>query len=186
MGKATNFAYLFAACKIDDLFEKSLPSRGVGSLLEPIWSTEQQASSAEDLEDSTNTVLSTTARRIAPIQCALEWDPRPCIKSILEKAQVQPTLDIEYSGVHDSGILAFQPFQDKNIDFSAVDVDPPVNAKDFDRCVQILKSTNRLAGIRELQVLFIGSWGWTYDDKWFLPSEELIRDCGFIVSNRHP
>lgn len=173
------FAYILLACELSQELKSELSEYYWGGIVEVFIDCEEQALAPEDLYPFG---WESIMNRVAPVQVTNGWDPRPTLFDELLKEGENPRFTC--GGKEDiPNIIFIEHPNKKDSTEKLISLNLMRDKRQFNK---ILNSTIQLCSQGNNGLLFIGGWGFSYEDKQLSDEvRDFLVDSGFQFTSRH-
>jgi hypothetical protein len=200
MEEPETFAYLLLSCIWSPEWEEEVSGWYYGDLIEVVAESEDQAAEPTQLWLDEWKVYSD---RITPVQLTLGWDVRPYLLATFSEYGVTPgfrSYDATFGDrdnilYFDHPLPSLENANQIEVGQFALDLDisPPapllpeqmVHPADKNRFDAVLNATAELARRQDRGLLFVGGWGWYYEMVVPAVTKSVMRQAGWIFTDRH-
>lgn len=180
MADLTTFAYVLIAWEWSEEAKAEISRWSYSDALELFLEREDQAAEPDDLWIRG---WEQFGARLAPVQLALGWDPRPYLLALFQKVRIAPCFQkSEEDGL--PNIVYFDRLPAAAYPLPVPEGPMPM-CQDGTRFHDVLTATVDLARCQNRGLLFIGGWGWSYHKDRFRGDKAVLRRAGMRVVDRH-
>jgi hypothetical protein len=170
--KDQTFAYIV----LSSSYKKEIETMYWGGVIEAFISCEEQWIEPKDIWPFE---WEKFMYRNAVVQLTNDWDPRLALLNIFKDINIEPSFRQVLNGEKDN-IIYF----DKIPSTTSVNVFTNKKSKEYERFVNILSDAVILSKKKQLGLLFIGGWGFSYDINLKEEDQLLLKDIGIKYCSR--